>query len=947
VNIQVYKMDWRWWWDKNDEGDANFLSNESKTPFYETQMDVNASKSIWNLNISSRDWGRYLIRVCDANGAHCSGSAVYVDWPEGQGNPKDAGRLTLNTNKTQYTVGEKAILQIPSPSAGRAWVIVAEGGRVVQSILTNVKTGNNQVEIPVLADMAPGCFIDVLLMQSLEKRASDRPLRLHGVIPLNIFDPATKLEPLIKTPQKISPENPLQVAVSEKSGKAMSYTLAVVDEGLLGLTHFKTPDIWSFFNQKSAFMVKSWDLYDWVIDSKSGLFQHHLSIGGDGNGPPKGSERNSNRFPPVVKFFGPYKLNANQTQNHSIQLPEYMGQVRVMVVGADDKNASGSAETHVIVKAPLALLAEAPRAFAPNEQVQIPITLFADATIKSAQIRIQTSGPIQAQKALTFNANIANGESTILIPFTILANQGIAKITLTAQSGKNISTKTLVVPVSIRTQPITTWQDQYLLPGAIWNYSAELTGLVGAAKATLEISTLPQINLSQRLDELLGYPYGCTEQTTSQAFPQLFLSSLTNLTDVQTNKADVSIKNAIQTLRERQLSQGGFSLWPGQNHADNWASTWAGFFLTEAKAKGYFVPPQSLESWMNFELNLARADEGTLSQQSFRLFALAKGGKPEIGAMNRLIEKPLALTDRYLLAAAYQLIGNGRVALTLIQNRELIVPDYRNLDLNYGSQLRDYAIILECQRILGQLKNSQSLVQNISKSLSSSNWLSTQDVSWSLLALSRLAQNNSTSAQIQWIPENGKAQNLAIKQAMLTVPVPLNKSIAAIRGQLKNTSGRPLFVRLVSTQHPNAGEERVVSENLTLNVSYRNLKGEVINPQSLKQGSDVVVMINVFNPNNFAVPNVAIHQLFASGFELSAGLNLVADAGLTGLDFSDFRDDRATLFLTLPPQKSVQIPLLFNASWPGHFYLPGVRVEAMYDGRIQALSQGQWIDILP
>src|SRR5690606_34632295 len=80
-----------------------------------------------------------------------------------------------------------------------------------------------------------------------------------------IEDPKTHLEPIITMPDAIRPNTTVDIAVNENTGKEMTYTLAIVDEGLLDLTSFKTPQPWPHFYAKEALGVKSWDMYDEVL----------------------------------------------------------------------------------------------------------------------------------------------------------------------------------------------------------------------------------------------------------------------------------------------------------------------------------------------------------------------------------------------------------------------------------------------------------------------------------------------------------------------------------------------------------------------------------------------------------------------------------------------------------------------------------------------------------
>ena len=134
---------------------------------------------------------------------------------------------------------------------------------------------------------------------------------------------------------ELVPGQSASITIKEAKGKPMTYTLAVVDDGLLDLTRFKTPDPWNTFYAREALGVKTWDLFDQVIGAFSGELQRILSIGGDQSGDVKKNQK-ANRFKPMVRFFGPYELKKGQSRTTTFTLPQYIGSVRVMVVAGHD-----------------------------------------------------------------------------------------------------------------------------------------------------------------------------------------------------------------------------------------------------------------------------------------------------------------------------------------------------------------------------------------------------------------------------------------------------------------------------------------------------------------------------------------------------------------------------------------------------------------------------------
>src|SRR6202012_1437711 len=249
--------------------------------------------------------------------------------------------------------------------------------------------------------------------------------------------------------------------------------------------------------------------------------------------------------------------------------------------------------------------------------------------------------------------------------------------------------------------PITKITEKELRPGETWSAAYSAIGMNGTNKATLEVASIPPLNLGKRLDYLIEYPYGCVEQTTSSAFPQLYLNQLLDLTPRQKAETERNIKLAINRLNGFQLSSGGLTYWPGYGGEPNeWGTNYAGHFMLAAQAKGYSLPLGFMERWKTFQKQKAvswspHADAyyGEDLTQAYRLYLLALAGVPELGAMNRLREfKYLGTEAKWRLAAAYKLAGQPEVGSQLIAGLPLNVKPYNMMYGTYGSDLRDEAM---------------------------------------------------------------------------------------------------------------------------------------------------------------------------------------------------------------------------------------------------------------
>ncbi len=465
-----------------------------------------------------------------------------------KGNTEGATLLSINTDKEKYNPGDEVKLTFPAPENARAIVTLENATSVIEEILTNTTKGNTVVSFRARPEMAPNIYAYVTVMQPHAQTINDMPMRLYGIVPVMVEDSETRLTPQISAADEVRSGQGFQIKVSEAKKKPMTYTLAVVDEGLLDITGFKTPDPWNYFYAREALGVQTWDLYDLVLGAFGGTLERIFAIGGD-EALIDRSANKAQRFVPVVRFLGPFTLGPGKTATHNITLPQYTGSVRTMVIAGSDR-AFGFAEKSILVKDPLMVLVTAPRVVSPGEKVALPVTLF----IQKPGIK-EVDLIAEGNELVSFDQNVKTipvsglGEKDSEFTFTAGENTGVAKIKVTASGGGETAEYVLEFNVRSPNPPETRAELKLLKPGEKWETSFSPFGISGSDAATIEVSTLPSVNLEKRLEYLLNYPHGCTEQITSAAFPQLWLKDLAAATDARTvQTSSANIREAITKI---------------------------------------------------------------------------------------------------------------------------------------------------------------------------------------------------------------------------------------------------------------------------------------------------------------------------------------------------------------------------------------------------------------
>ncbi|HNQ61354.1 MAG TPA: MG2 domain-containing protein [Bacteroidia bacterium] len=960
VEIQLYSIQWRWWWDRSEEDLTNYNTSRYTKLMKRESVKLKDGIGEYSLRVNYPDWGRFLLKVVDNKGGHSSGKAFYIDWSSQYANreraqPDGVTSLNFTSDKQNYKVGEKVILDIPTGKVGKALVSIESGSRIIETHWVDVNEGRTQFVFTASKEMTPNVYVYVALLQPHSQTLNDLPIRMYGVIPIMIEDPATKLLPKISIKDVIRPETKSSITISEKSGKEMSYTIAVVDEGLLDLTRYKTPDPWNHFYAREALGVKTWDLYDDVIGAWNSKLERILSIGGDDYKRPT-SDNKAKRFKPVVIFLGPFHLAMGETRTHEFFMPQYVGSVRAMVV-AGHQGTYGQAEKTVAVRKPLMILASLPRVVGPGESVSLPVNIFAmERQIKNVTVEVQPNQFFSVEGDLRQNVEFSEiGDKTIDFRLKVKSALGIGKLKVVASSGTEKAQFDIEIDVRNPNPIITDVKDSIIEAGQKINLSYKPIGMQGTNKAVLEISSFPPINLNSRLEYLVQYPHGCIEQTTSAVFPQLFLGSFMDLSPERKSEIETNIKAGILRISTFQAADGGFSYWAGSNKGDEWGSNYAGHFLLEAQTVGYTIPPSLLDQWKRFQKQKANAwsygaYEHTTLMQAYRLYTLALAKTPEFGAMNRLKEfGAISVEAKWCLAAAYQLAGQNDIAKNITAQIGTAVKSYKELSNTYGSDLRDKAMILEALALMGEKSKAAPLVKELAERLSSAEWLSTQTSAYCLVALAKFINKSSISKKLNYSYRlNSVNKEVASLTPFSQINLPI-KGTSVGMVELENKSTGTLFVRVLLSGQPESGFSLPATDNhLKIDIVYRAIDGTVIDISKLKQGTDFIAEVNVFNPGTRSdYEQMALSQIFPSGWEIhNTRLYGSDDKWKSSLYvYQDVRDDRVYTYYNLKKNQKHTYYIFLNASYIGRYYLPSIYSEAMYDASINSRIPGKWVEV--
>ena len=966
LEYKIYRIGWSWWWENSGESFGTYINNSSITPVASGNLQTRGGKASFKFRVDYPSWGRYLVYVKDKESGHATGGTVYIDWPEWRGrssktDPSGIKMLAFSLNKDSYEIGETATAIIPAAAGGRALVSIENGSTVLRQEWIEVSNGGDtKYTFKITPEMTPNVYLHISLLQPHAQTVNDLPIRMYGVVPVFVTNSQTVLQPQIQMPEVLRPETNFNVTVSEKSGKPMTYTLAIVDDGLLALTNIKAPDPWNDFYSREALGIRTWDMYDNVLGASSGSYSSLFSTGGDATLKP--ADAKANRFKPVVKFIGPFYLGKGKSQTHTLKLPMYVGSVRAMVVAGQD-GAYGNTEKTAFVRTPLMMLSTLPRVLSIQEEITVPVNIFAmENQVKNVTVSLQASGGgVQIvgtnQQSLKFTQP---GDQLVFFTLKTGSKTGKATIHLTANGSGQQTKETIEIDVRNPNPVVTLRNSQWIEAGQSKELSYNLSSSSANNQIKLEVSRIPSVDISRRFDFLYNYQHHCTEQLTSKALPLLFVAQFKTIDKTEAEKIKTNVQEAIRQIYGRQLPNGGFVYWPGNAAADEWISSYAGMFLTLAQEKGYAVHANVLNKWKRFQRAAAQnwrmpqeasgwQQWQSELQQAFRLYTLALEGVPEYGAMNRMkVQTGLSIQAKWRLAAAYALTGKMKPAEELVYNVETTVSPYSSMNQIYGSSDRDEAMILETLILMNRERDALQQAKVVSKNLSQEDWFSTQSTAFALMAMGRLAEKLSGTLDFVW-SWNDKQQP-AVKSAKAVFEKEIATTPKSGTVSVKNQGKGALSVDLITRTQLLNDTLPAISDNLRMDIRYANLNGTPLSVNDIIQGTDFMAITSISNISGTSdYTNLALTHIIPSGWEIynermvaPETENAAADdsgQSVSKYSYQDIRDDRVLTYFNLRRGETKVFTVRLQATYAGNFILPAVQCEAMYDVNVQARSK--------
>lgn len=935
LEYRIYQNDYYWWWDYDSYDEfLRSIKQDTNTKLIEKGELTSSSEPMKFSFNTSNYYGQMFIELIDKESEVSTGQSFYVSsW----GEPSYAdvvSSLKIKSDKNKYKIGQSAKIEFESVAGAKALITLSSNSKIIDRFVMDTQDESTSIELAMKKEYAPNIYVSVSLFQDYNKIDNDRALRLFGVIPLYVEDENTKLDLELKTPDKILPNSDFEIEIQSKDKRAFNYTVAIVDEGLLDLTDFKTPDIWKGFYAKTGFTLKTYDTYSQIIPKFTGGDSVLGGLRVD-----KNRDDSAQRFKPVALFNTPARSDETGFAKLKFKMPSYMGSVRVMVV-ANENDAYGSVSKDIQVSAPLVMLETLPRTLKIGDNFTLLTQIFkTENRIKNATLSVRSKNSLIKISPDTQTIDFKSATNLEVMMDANVSDNKIGKELLEFELKSEDYTYKNEIEIDIKPINAYTYENNTSLIKAGESKEFIIKDyILGTTNATLKLSPTPILDMDKRIKYLLNYPYGCIEQTTSAVLPQLFLDKFSTEFDKQ--KAINNINAAIERYSNFQTADGGFAYWQGGDESNAWGSNYAGMFLILAKQNGYFVPDSMYERWLKYEQNFVQKSvyrDYMMDIKANSLYLLAMAKKPNISEMNLLYDNlnTLSTEAKWQLAAAYKLAGVEDTAKQ-IASKISIEPDSKYSFYTYGSLVRDEAIIANAyKQIYGT--NNEELLQKISDTLLSKDYLSTQSTGYALYALAM-------GANLENMNENFMDATLKIDDQAYTINQNQMQIFSFNDEKAIVSANKDIFVSF-GVEGVKASENSAFSNKISLDRAFYDEKGNKISPSEIGSGQTFYMRISVsLNEGANYVSNIALTQILPSGWEVSNTLlddNTPSFIKNSNYDFIDVRDDKIMWFFGLNKNRTHHFYIKLNAITPGSYTLSGAYAEAMYDDTYRALSESE------
>jgi len=952
--------------EKDSRGRYRYKSYKQQEIVAEETISLNGTNTLFNF--TPEESGSYKVYF-----GHPDNMCEYSFYAYGRGNTNftafevnKEGKVTFKKDKDEYKVGEQAKIILSTPFQGKVLVTV-ERDNIIKHYYTTTDKRTAELLIDITPEMFPNAYITTTLIKPVTDNNS--PLTVaYGIENITVKNDQKNIPIEIEVEDKIRSNQKYTFTINSEPNTEM--TVAVVDEGILNITNYKSPDATDYFYQKRALEVEAYDLYPYLFPE---IADRGLLIGGGGV-----EELNNravgfgNKRVQLCSYWsGIVQANEQGLYQMTIDVPEFSGDLRIMAMNYKD-DRFGAAQANMKVANPMVLSTGLPRFLTPGDEVDIPLMLSntTESTLEN-QVQIEVEGPLQLIGDTTKTVNIlANDEQQVWFKAKVLKALGDAKVWVKSSAGGETFTST----TNLTVRPASPLQKTSGFGSIKANQTETLDlkheFLPNSLEGKLTITPSPIAEFGDKLSYLLKYPHGCLEQKISKVFPLVNADDLLRAFDVDLDNEELLnpqhlVQTVIYDIQTLQTSNGGLAYWRRGGSVHWWGSVYAAHFLSEAKNAGYDVNPVVLSRLLNYIKEKNRSKEtkfywywGESKKEKVRreipygLMVLAIAGEADISLMNYYKSYPKLLSDdaKYMIGAAYAMLGDMEKFRAMLPDSFSGDKAMGEFDGSFSSYIRDLAISLYAL-VEVEPENPQipAIAKKLSEAYKKKRYFNTQEAAFTILALSKVAKLNRDNAVEAEIYAGNELVATFNGEENINIDVSHYKD-QPIKVVTKGQGQLYYFYELSGFTNKNEVEEKDNYLQVKKKIYDRN--GKKVNLNDVKQ-NDLLVIELALRSKDKNVGNVVLTDVLPAGFEIeNPRINETATLGWQKnqgtYDHIDFRDDRVNIYTTAYPNNSSRKDAYkyrnyyytVRAVSKGTYIMGPASADAMYNGEYYSYNGG-------
>ncbi len=944
IAYALYREDWSYvWFKRYDSWDYEVSVSDNTVARGILDLKSEAPSAL-SFDV---DWGRYRLEIVDPQSGAATSYRFTAGWwvaPGAEGRP-DLVHVTLD--KTGYRAGDVAQIHVEPPYAGQ--LVLLRAGTTLEVVHSGpIEAAGTTIPLTLAPGWldGPGAYVLAAVYRPGQDLSIAMPARALGIAWLAANPERRDLKLEVETPEQMRPGMPLAVTLKAGEGGRSAYAvIAAVDDAVLGMTGYETPDPLGYVMAQRKLGYEIRDTYGRLIDPRDAP-RGVLKTGGDGvAGLDTSLSVRSTRI--VSLFSGIVALDENGAASVTLDVPDFAGRLRVMAV-AWSAERLGHAEADVTVRDPVVATLSLPRFLAPGDASETVLGLEnLDAPDGEYTVALNTSGPVVALLGQGSKVMLARGGRAALPVSLKGAAAGVASLTLVLDGPEGFHAERhydlAVRPTVNRVRRSTLFALQpgqsFVVPGGL------LDGIVeGSGRATLSLGTAPDFGAANHVGDLYDYPYRCLEQSSSRGMGLLAGGKWRD-------DAASEIEATIARVISLQRWDGSFGLWSSRADTESWLSAYATEVLVRAREAGYAVPDvpyNNALTWLANSVAQPGQSNAELSALAYAHYVLARAGKADLGRLRHFattnLEALPGSMDAALIGAALARFGERDLAIAAFGRATEGTPRPYEGDW-YGSEIRERAAVIALLAEAGVLDDRlPPLIDALRGMAGPRDRFSTQEAAWLVRAAAALDARNAGEANVRL--------DTATTRFMGSLVERLSEAQAKAGLVVVNEGERALFGALDSVGVP-LTPPPPSARGLSIERQFLRLDGSALGQAPIKQGELIVVRLfgRVTSPGNH---HVLLVNLLPAGLEIEnprlggedIAKNLPWLSALSVVEHTAARDDRFVAALRLAGDTGFEVAYLARAVTPGLYGLPAPYGESMYRADVNGVGAAGVLNVV-